>query len=295
MARSTRLAYRRAWQLYAICLSAMNMTFNGIYDLPLDKSRVMLYIGFLHLKGYASSSITTFVSAIGYVHRIKGFNNPMSTLMVQKLLSAANRLNPRLDTRLPITLTILEQLNLALNETISSSYNRALFQAMFVTAFYGLMRVGELTKDKWGNVALFMTNIKVESDHVALRISKFKHNINGYPFDILLCKQAQISICPYTNILNYLKLRGVKDGPLFCYPNNQPVSREFFVTILKNTLRFCGFNTNEYKSHSFRIGGASYYASLGLSDEQIRILVRWKCDASKFYIRNQMILSAISN
>ena len=166
---------------------------------------------------------------------------------------------------------------------------------MYVTAFYELMRIGEITKDRWGNVSLHLSNLTFHASHIVLKITKFKHNISQQPFDIVLCKQSEASICPVTCLLNYLKMRGSKPGPLFCYPNLKPVSREFFTTVLKNNLNYCGLSTEIYKSHSYRIGGASYYASLGLSDEQIRILGRWKCDAFKLYIRSQRILSAIAN
>ena len=47
--------------------------------------------------------------------------------------------------RLPITRSILHKLVLALSHTITLAYHILLFQTMFLLAFYGFFRVGELT------------------------------------------------------------------------------------------------------------------------------------------------------
>ena len=293
MAKSTKNCYTRAWELFGMCMVALNLTFRGLIDLPLHYSKILLYIGFLHMNGYSSSTITTYVSALGYIHKIKGLVNPTTMLVVQKALSAANKLNPSVDSRLPITLTILEQLNLALCHTVSCPYNRVLLQAMNTTAFYGLMRIGEITTDTDGGISLMLSNITIFKTYIVLKITKFKYNLKRQPFDIVLCRQAQLSICPFTSLINYLKYRGLKPGPLFCFPNMQPISRDFFISKLNMNLTFCGLNIKLYKSHSYRIGGASYYASMGLSDEELRLLGRWKGDTFKRYIRCERILSAI--
>ena len=294
MAKSTKTCYTRAWELFGMCMVALNLTFRGILDLPLHHSKILLFIGFLHMHGYSSSTITTYVCALGYIHRIKGFVNPTTMLIVQKTLAAVNKLNPSVDSRLPITLPILEQLNIALCHTVSCPYNRVLLQAMNTTAFYGLMRIGEITRDTEGGISLMLSNITIFHNHIVLKITKFKYNLKRQPFDIVLCRKPQLSICPFTSLINYLKCRGLQPGPLFCFPNMQPISREFFISNLNMNLTFCGLNVKFYKSHSYRIGGASYYASMGMSDEELRLLGRWKGDTFKRYIRCERILSAVN-
>jgi hypothetical protein len=44
-----------------------------------------------------------------------------------------------------------------------------------------------------------------------------------------------------------------------------------FAKQLNDCLKFCNLNPSVYKSHSFRIGAASFAAEHGVSDAQIRI------------------------
>ena len=43
------------------------------------------------------------------------------------------------------------------------------------------------------------------------------------------------------------------------------------------------------KSHSYRIGGACRAAEVGYSDEQIRVLGRWKSDGLKIYLSSDVL------
>jgi hypothetical protein len=61
--------------------------------------------------------------------------------------------------------------------------------------------------------------------------------------------------------------------------------RREFDQILRSVLTFCGFDSQRFKGHSFRIGASSEAARSGKSDAQIRLLGRWSSDAFRKYIR----------
>ena len=103
-------------------------------------------------------------------------------------------------------------------------------------------------------------------------------------------RQSDISICPVLAMKQYLEIRDLDDGPLFRFPDGKPISRSFFTKHLKACLIFCGLDVKQYSSHSFMIGSASYLASLGLSDTQIRTMGRWDSNAFLRYIRNQRFI-----
>ena len=279
--------------MFSMAMSSINVPFRGSQDLPISVHKIMLYIGFLSNRPVAPATMSTYISAIGYVHRIRGHYDPTSHPAVQKMLAATHKLNPRVDTRLPITIIILKRLVSALNDTVSNPYIRLLFHAMYIIAFFGLMRVGEITRAKNGVVALYLHQVQVMPEYIVLTISHFKHNLTCKPIELVLPAQADVDICPVRVMQRYLSVRGLHDGPLFCYVDNKPVSRDFFINGLKSALNFCGLDVSLYKSHSFRIGGASLYASLGLSDAQLRLIGRWNSDAFLRYIRCQRILLAV--
>ena len=275
-------------------MAKLNIPFTGVSDLPVQEHHILLFIGALYDEGYAPTTIVTYVSALGYAHKFKGYPDPTTTFKVQKVLATSIKLKNDIDSRLPITLNILSRLTNSLRVTTDSPYLRVLFKAMYIVSFFGLMRMGEVTRDISGDISLTTDQVSVFNTHVILRINKFKNNYKGTPFEIVLPRQQDSSICPVLALQNYFRLRGTAPGPLFCFPNLSPISRDFYTQRLKVNLNFCGLDTKLFQTHSFRIGGASFYASLGISDEHIRMLGRWKTTAFRRYIRCQRILAALA-
>ena len=112
-------------------------------QLPVSSSQLALFISYLSAKKLAPSTITSYLSAISYVHKIKSYTDPTKYFLIHKLLTAVSR--QRLaDLRLPITRPVLHEVIKSLQHTTSSAFQRCLYSAMFLLAFYGFFRVGEL-------------------------------------------------------------------------------------------------------------------------------------------------------
>jgi hypothetical protein len=293
LAESSQQVYSRAWVLYRQFASLYNIPFHGVTSLPIHQNHVAAFISYMRLRGLAPTSIISYISALGYVHRLAGKPDPTRHNLVQKLISAATKINPISDPRLPITIIILHRLVQAVQVTISIPYHRHLIQSMFITAFFGLMRIGELTIGKVKVISLKVNQVQFSNNQVILTIKHFKHNKAGRPVQIVLSPQQQVQICPVAALTTYLQDRGSSPGPLFCFPDGNPISRNFFTSRLSNALKFVGMDVTLYKSHSFRIGGSSYYASLGFSDSQIRVMGRWNSNAFIRYIRCQRIQNSL--
>ena len=294
LATSTNNVYKRAWTLFAECMKNMKINFKGLENIPLTISQIVTFIGYLSCKGFSGSTITSYITAIGYIHKILNKSNPTTSTIVQKMLASCNKLHSTIDNRLPITLNILHKLNNALKYTIKEHYFQSLFRAMYTFAFFGLMRLAEITQEVNGLVPLLFNQVELTSSSIIVKIKNFKHNKSLENFQIVLQKQKDSSICPVIQLVNYIKMRGSQQGPLFRFPDGTPLTRHYFNEQLRNTLQFIGLNTNLYKSHSFRIGGATYYAELGLSDAQLRTLGRWKSEAFLRYIRTQRMNLAMN-
>ena len=269
------------------CMTEMGFPPISRESLPLSSDLILTYISYLHLTGKAPSTITTYVAAIGFVHKFNSLSDPTNLYIVQRSLATINKRFGRPDSRLPITRIILHQLIDSLDNTSKVTYHQTLIKAMYATAFYGLFRIGEITIQKSGDISLHRSDISILPDRLIIKITKFKTNITNQPFDIVIHKQEGSHHCPYYLLINYLNLRGDAEGPLFCFPDNKPIPRTFFNTKLHHSLTFCGLNPKLYLSHSFRIGSASYLASIGCNDLQIKIMGRWKSDSFLRYIRNQ--------
>ena len=177
------------------------------------------------------------------------------------MLKGYTKLGSRLDSRLPITLPILHRIIEGASQLAISQLHCCQFQAMCAIAFYGFLRIGEITSNSLKNA-----DVDTSQHVVALKIvfGNFKDNYNQRPFSIVISRQA--SVCPVLLLLDYLAIRGNSPGPLFMNQGNSTVSRSFFTDLLNRSLRTCGLNPALYKGHSFRIWAASFAADRGMSD-----------------------------
>lgn len=250
-----------------------------------------LFIAFLAEQKYAPSTVITYISALGFPHRLAGLPDPSKIEMIQLALRGYSKLNPSRDSRLPITLPLLENILSSCNHTQSSLYNRRLVQGMYAIAFFAALRIGEITCRPTQtqpnlicyNQVSFIRNKEYEVTAITITLRHYKHSNPAEPVDIFIYRAKPV--CPVSLLLAYLNLRGSSPGPLFCWTDLSPISRNFFTKALGDSLRFCDLDVSGYKSHSFRIGAASWAASKGMSDTQIRAFGRWKSNAFLKYIR----------
>ena len=96
-------------------------------------------------KNYACSTAHTYVSALGYCHRLAGYSDPTKVFWVLEMLKGYTKMAMRVDTRLPITLPILLSIVDNMPSLCSTLYESRLYQAMCTTAFFAFLRVGEIT------------------------------------------------------------------------------------------------------------------------------------------------------
>ena len=99
---------------------------------------------------------------------------------------------------------------------------------MFLTAFFGFVRVGEITLSKQSTTAIYLSQVSVSAQHLAITITQFKHNLKHQPFQILLMAQDHRDLCPFAAMVEYIQLRGYDQGPLFRFPDGKAITRLFF-------------------------------------------------------------------
>ena len=290
LSSATRKMYQRVWAVFTEFYTQYFASASP--SLPLTCASLALFVSYLNARKLAPATVTSYLSAISYVHKVAGVHDPTKTFVIQTLLRAINR-SKTADIRLPITRSVLHQLLRSLQHTNSSASQRTTFSTMFLLAFYGFFRVGELATNsrdcsiyvvQYCNVSFLKSSADIR--RVKITLTRFKHNTNNRPYDIIIEREDSLPFCPVKSLLEYCKIRGSKPGPLFCSSDGSPITTNQFNSELRRCLIFCGFDTSRYKSHSFRIGAACLAAENGYSDAQIRALGRWKSDAFKLYIRS---------
>jgi hypothetical protein len=143
-------------------------------------------------RNYAASTANTYVSALGYYHRLAGVPDPTKVFWVIEMLKGYGKLGSRLDTRMPITLSILRTVLQQTSTICASEYRACMFKAMCTTAFFAFLRVGEITCCPRSSSVLQLNQIVQLVDHsggvIGLKITffYFKHSYNQTNVSITL-------------------------------------------------------------------------------------------------------------
>lgn len=260
--------------------------------MPVSLSHLCNFIGNLYEKGYSASSISSHVSAIGYVHKLNSFPDPTQTFLIKKMLSGCHKLLPSADTRLPITKEILVKILHALNHTVSVNINRVMLKTIFLLCFNAFLRMGEVVvKTSAGiNQVLQCEDVTFHSENnrvtrAQIILNNFKTKRSAAPAVIYLEASEKSAMCPVTALCEYKSIFSHTSGPFFQFIGGTPVSYAYVSAQLSAAIQFCGLDATKYKNHSFRIGAATSAASLGFSENEIQSLGRWSSNAVKRYIR----------
>lgn len=116
------------------------------------------------------------------------------------------------------------------------------------------------------NQVTFKRNKEDEVTAIKIPLRHYKHSNPAELVKISIYRAKPV--CPIYFLLAYASLRGTSPGPLFCWPDLSPISRNSFTKALGNSLSFCDLDVSHYKSHRFRNGRASWAASKAMLDTQ---------------------------
>jgi len=197
------------------------------------------------------------------------------------MLCSLSKHHKATDSRSPISEKMLFMLIDNINLITSVHYNTLLFSSMFLLAFYFGLRVGEMTKSVH-NIQL--ADIKSTQFEITIKFKSFKHSKKNFEYHSI--RASNNKHCPVRCLNEYLSLRGVREGPLFQI-KGKAVAEKRFTTELQKLTKILGI-TESITSHSFRIGAASHWLNLGLSDYQIMKRGRWRSSAVLKYLRGQV-------
>ena len=141
--------YKRAWALF-------NHFTHSIFHqasiaLPVTPPVLALFIAYLFDHHYAPSTVSTYISALGYTHKLSDLPDPTKSFFIIQMMKGYHKKGICLDSRLPITLPILHWVIGASQQFSCSAYYKSQFCAMSAFAFYAFFRIGEMTAPRMGS------------------------------------------------------------------------------------------------------------------------------------------------
>ena len=96
LSTSSRCSYQRSWHLF--------LKWKPSYtSLPISQVDICNFIWYLFSENYSPSSVSSHVSAIGYLFKIRSLPDPTEKVLPKKLLKGCHALASGQDARLPIT------------------------------------------------------------------------------------------------------------------------------------------------------------------------------------------------
>lgn len=72
--------YKRAWKLFYQFID--NVLPGTPATIPISPANLALFIAYLYKKQYACSTVNTYVSALGYSHKLSGFVDPTKSVFL---------------------------------------------------------------------------------------------------------------------------------------------------------------------------------------------------------------------
>ena len=242
---------------------------------------------------------SSYFSAIKHILKQDGYVWDDNKAALSYLVKGCQFENDTVKIRLPIQLGLLETLLFEVerfySENAPQPYLEILYKAMFGLAYYGLMRVGELTKSQH---VLKACNIHVGHNKDKVLLTLYSSKTHGYesgPQKIRisatqLChKRVSRFFCPVRMVLQYMNIRGNyknSSDQFFVFADKSPVLPIHLRSTLRCLLDRISLNSDLYDVHSFRIGRTSDLAKYGYSIPQIKAMGRWRSNAAYKYIRN---------
>ena len=257
------------------------------------EDRTAMYIAYLVKLGYQSSTVRSYTSAIKASLRLIDYEWSEKKLLISTLTKACKICNDVCKTRLPIGRNLLKLILAEVDRKLSQQvYLKLLYRSVFMLAYYGLLRIGEICK---GPHAMKAKDIHINERRDRLMIvlySSKTHGRNSRPQTIIIKKSPNcaelVKYCPVESLKLFLTERGSykSDSEILCvFRDKQPITAKLVRKMLRSTLKKLGLDPSFYDTHSFRIGRATDLAASGHSIEDIKRAGRWKSNAVYKYLR----------
>ena len=283
---STRKSYESACNSY--------LAFVRLHDLPVDPTPETLSFYIVFMSHHISPrSVASYLS--GITHQLEPFfpdvRSARSSKLVQQTLKGCHKLYAGPISR-KRALTQTDLLVPITRYEHSSNHDDLLFLTLFLTGFFGLMRLGELvfpddvSLQDWRKVTR-RSSVHVTAQHYEFTLPAHKADILFEGSRVLVWGE-RFGFETHRFFLLYLESRDrlfSLASPLWLTASGAVPTRAFFMRRLRDLLP--GVSVG---GHSLRAGGATLLADFGIPPHVIQAAGRWASNTFQVYIRKHPLL-----
>ena len=258
------------------------------------------YVAYL-AKSVKHSTIKGYLAAVRHFHIRHGYQLNLRKFFRLHLVCRGIKRSQGSSTRtrLPITVSHLKFFYSFLTIRYTSNYDSLMIWAAMTSAFFGFVRLGQLTCNSQFSSDAYLTALDVifhpsqsNPSHLLVKVKVSKTDPFGMGHTLLMGQTNQ-SICPVNAMKYYLTRRGIT--PLFSFASGRPLTKDALTAETRQLLSHLGCQASDYAGHSYRIGAATAAASAGLPSWFVKILGRWSSDCYERYLQfPRAVLSGVA-
>ena len=253
------------------------------------EERTILFGSHMVDSGAQSQTIASYFSAIKHILKCDGYAWDSSKAQLSVITRSCRILNDSLKIRLPIRIKLLELILFEVERHFRKHnqwYLETMYKTAFLLAYYGMMRVGELTMSPHTAKA---KDVSVGSNKDKIMITLFSSKTHGReskPQHIKITSVENLKnskndrfFCPFKIARQYFALRGnyLHDNEVFLiFRDRQPVKPSHFRSTLKLMIKKLNLDPDLYNTHSLRAGRSNDMKNFGYSLTEIRKAGRWR-------------------
>ena len=156
-----------------------------------------------------------------------------------------------------------------------------------VVGWHGFLRFSDLA-------VLRYKDVKFERDHVKLEIRRSKTDPEGRGQSVVVARNDS-EADPWTLLKSYMeKMEFEAEKNPFLFPRMQrigadelvvwdekPIQYKGLMKELKELVDRLGLELDKVGIHCLRVGGATFYTRMGVSNDVVREKGRWKCESTR--------------
>ena len=286
---NTKKSHRTFQRTYFAFCNHLNLP-----PVPAGTTHLCMYAAYL-ARFLLPQSVCVYLNYVGLLHKQLGFPNPLhDNWAVSAVVKGIRRVfGVPYKPRLPMTTSILAKIYSRLNLSLS---RHASFWAICLVSFFGLFRKQHLLPESQSQFdptkQFTRADIRRTTYGYLLKVRWSKTiQLGQRTVDVPLIAIPGSVLCPVRAVTHAFLLAPLA-GPLsqaFCFQTNSfqvsCFTYRIFMGMLKEFIKEIGLAPNDYGTHSFRRGGASFALEAGVSLESISILGDWKSDAMYLYLQ----------
>ena len=248
---------------------------HGFKSMPTDPKVVSLYLTYLS-KSSKISTLRRRLVSIGVIHKLKGhYLDTKHPIIIENLMGIKRTKGSKQTGKKPLLINHLKEIINVINQQDIEEIVKLRNKTLILIGFGGGFRRSELISIDYDDVEFVDEGVKI-----ILKKSKTDQfgegMIKGLPY---FSKEIY---CPVVNLMNWLKISKIKNGPIFrrfakgSTLTKNRLTDQSVVLIIKNCLKLAGIENNNFSGHSLRSGFATVAAEAGADERSIMTMTGHK-------------------